>query len=228
MAIHRFSPVSFHKKHINMKKFIQNKFCAAVAVASLLAVSISCEEEGDSFDVSTTTYFPTFEFPEGSRVVITTGSPFTPNAVVKEGETELTPEIDNAVNVDVPGIYEVTYSAVNSDGYPGSASQEVNVYDPNIVPTDVRGNIVDVTNPTRTGVITLVPGTTNLFYATDMGFASVFPLYFQMNGDVMTVVPQPFPSAFGVSSVDASFDPVTRRFSVLINPQGFSYTFKYE
>jgi hypothetical protein len=197
-------------------------------MASLLVVLISCEPEGDSFGVSTATYFPTFEFPEGNSVVITTGSTFTPNALVKEGETELTPAVDNEVDVDVPGIYEVEYSAINSDGYPGSATQQVVVYNPDIVPTDVRGNIVDVNNATRTGVITLVPGTTNLFHATDMGFAGVFPLYFQMEGDELTVVPQPFPSSFGVTSVDASYDPVTQRFSVLVHPAEFAYTFKYQ
>lgn len=197
-------------------------------MASLLMISLSCEDEGDSFDVSTVTYFPTFEFPDGNSVVITTGSAFTPNAVVMEGENALTPTIDNDVDVEVPGIYEVAYSATNSDGYRGSATQQVIVYDPNIVPTDVTGNIVDVGNATRTGVITLVPGTTNLFHATDMGFAGAFPLYFQMDGDVMTVVPQPFPASFGVSSVDASYDPATQRFSVLIHPQEFAYTFKYQ
>ena len=211
-----------------MKKFIQNRFFAAVAVASLLAVCISCDDEGDSVGVSKVTYFPTFEFPDGSTVVITTGSSFSPSAVVKEGENELTPAISSDVDVAVPGIYEVEYSAINSDGYPGSATQQVFVYDPDIIPTDVTGNIVDVTNATRTGVITLVPGTTNIFHATDMGFAGVFPLYFQMDGDVMTVVPQPFAPAFGVESVDASYDPVTQRFSILIHPQEFAYTFKYQ
>lgn len=211
-----------------MKKYIQNRFYAAIAVASLLVACMSCDDEGDSFGISKTTQFPTFEFPQGNTVVITTGSSFSPDAVVKEGENALTPVISNDVDADVPGIYEVEYSAINSDGYPGSATQQVVVYDPNIIPTDVTGNIVDVNNATRTATITLVPGTTNIFHATDMGFAAVFPLYFQMNGDVMTVVPQPFPSAFGVESVDASYDPVTQRFSVLIHPQEFAYNFKYQ
>lgn len=211
-----------------MKKVILNKFFAAVIMIALCAVTVSCEQEGDSFDISTPTFFPTFEFPDGNRLVLTTGSSFTPSAVVTEGETELTPTIDNGVNVNVPGIYSVNYSAINSDGYPGSASQEVVVYNPAIVPTDVRGNIVDVTNASRTGVITLVPGTTNLFLASDFGFAGTFPVYFQMEGDDMTVIPQSFPSSFGVSSVEASYDPATKRFTVLILPQAFAYTFRYQ
>jgi hypothetical protein len=209
-----------------MKKFIHNKFSIAIAIVALSIISFACESEGDSVGVSTVTYFPSFELPDGESTVITVGEEFVPNAIVKEGDNQLTPAIENGVDSDVPGIYTVLYSAVNSDGYTGSATQEVIVYDPSIVPTDVTGNIVDVKNAARTGTITLVPGTTNLFLGSDMAFGAVFPLYFQMDGDEMTVIPQQFPAAFGVSSVDASYDPSTKRFSVLINPQGFAYTFQ--
>lgn len=208
-----------------MKKFINIKFWTAMVVASLSMISFACED-GDSVDISTTTFFPTFELVDGESVVIETGEGFVPDAIVTEGETELEPTIDSNVDDEVPGVYTVVYSAVNSDGYAGTASQQVIVYDPAIIPTDVTGNIVDVNNSSRKATITLVPGTTNIFYGSDMGFAGVFPLYFEMNGDVMTVVPQTF--ALGQSSVEASYDPVTKRFSVLIQPAGFAYTFKYE
>jgi len=209
-----------------MKKFIHTKFCFALGIVSLSMVSIACDPEGDSFGVSTITYFPSFELVEGESVVITVGEDFVPEAIVMEGENELTPDIDNTVDNDVPGIYNVLYSAVNSDGYTGSATQEVTVYDPDIIPTDVTGDIVDLNNSSRTGVITLVEGTTNIFLGSDMGFAGVFPLYFQMDGDEMTVIPQPFPPTFGVAEVEASYDPATKQFSVLILPQGFAYTFQ--
>jgi hypothetical protein len=208
-----------------MKKFIHNKLCMA-AMALLFAALTSCESEGDSIGISTLTKFPTFEFPNGTTSVITTGTTFTPSVVVKEGDKELTPVISTSLNVNVPGIYNVGYTAINSDGYPGTASQQVIVYNPAIIPTDVRGNIVDANNAARKGTITLVPGTTNLFLGSDMAFGGVFPLYFQMDGNTMTVIPQSF--VFGVTSVDATYNPVTKRFTVLVHPQEFAYTFKYE
>lgn len=211
-----------------MKKFIHNKCGIAIGVVLLSVISVACDPDGDSYGVSTITYFPSFELVDGENVVVEVGENFVPNAIVKEGESNLEPTIDSNVDSDVPGIYSVSYSAVNSDGYTGSASQEVVVYDPSIVPTDVSGDIVDVNNSARTGEISLVPGTTNIFYGSDMAFGGVFPLYFQMDGDELTVIPQQFPSAFGVSSVDASYNPVTKRFSVLINPQGFAYTFQLQ
>ncbi len=209
-----------------MKRYINNKINISAIVAALCFVAFSCAEDGDSVGISTVTYFPSFDLIDGDVVVITTGTEFTPNAVVKEGENELTPTINNPVDSNVPGIYEVVYSAENSDGYTGTTSQQVIVYDPAIVPTDVTGNIQDTGRPERKGVITLVPGTTNIFYGSDMGFGGVFPLYFQMDGDEMTVIPQSF--IFGVTEVIASYDPVTKQFSTEMLPQGFTYNFQYE
>lgn len=210
----------------NMKRYIYDKANMILAVTLVAMFSFSCDEDGDSVGVSTVTYFPSFELAAGDNVVIETGDDFSPDATVTEGETQLTPDISNGVDNTTPGIYTVSYSAENSDGYSGSKSQSVVVYDPAIIPTDVTGNIADIGRPERKGVITLVEGTTNIFHGTDMAFGGVFPLYFQMDGDVMTVISQPF--IFGVTSVDASYDPATRQYSITVQPQGFAYNFQYE
>lgn len=199
---------------------IKNIFLVAVTLFLL-----SCEKEGDSYNISQETIFPSFEYERVVPLVI--GEAYTPGAEVKEGETVLEYDISGTFDNTTPGIYPITYSAVNSDGYPSSVTQIVAVYDPAIIPTDVSGNIVDLNNASRTATISLVEGTTNIFFGSDMGFGGVFPLYFQMNGDVASVVNQEFPPAFGVESVDLSYDPIARTFSVLINPQGFAYTFGY-
>lgn len=209
-----------------MKRTIYSKINVGVTTVALAFALSSCDAEGDSVGVSTVTYFPSFELPDGANVVIETGEAFTPNATVTEGEALLTPEISNGVDNQNPGVYLVTYTAENSDGYSGTATQRVIVFDPTIVPTDVSGNIADTGRPERKGVISLVPGTTNIFFCTDMAYSGAFPLYFQMDGDVMTVIPQPF--LFGVETVDASYDPVTRQFSITVHPDGFAYTFQYE
>lgn len=207
-----------------MKKFIHTKFWIAISIVSLSIVSTACDPEGDSYGVSTVTYFPSFELVDGETVVVELGDEFVPNAIVKEGENQLEPTIDSNVDTDEPGIYNVNYSAVNSDGYAGVKTQKVVVYDPSIVATDVTGDIVDVNNANRTGTITLVPGTTNIFLGSDMAFLGVFPLYFQMDGDVMTVIPQTF--AQGQTGAVVSYDPGTKRFTVKVIPAGFTYTFQ--
>src|SRR5687768_6808896 len=113
-----------------MKKFIHNKFNIAVSIVALSIISFACESDGDSVGISKVTYFPSFELVAGENVVVEVGDEFEPNAIVKEGETQLEPSIDSNVDTDEPGVYTVNYSAVNSDGYAGSATQEVIVFDP--------------------------------------------------------------------------------------------------
>ncbi|NJK84708.1 MAG: DUF5011 domain-containing protein [Bacteroidales bacterium] len=156
----------------------------------LLFTLFSCEKEGDSYDISEETIFPDIEYEQS--VVIQTGETFTPEATAKEGETVLDYTVTGSVDNTTPGVYTIIYSAENSDGYEKTSEQTVVVYDPSIVGTDVSGSIQDANNNSRKGAISLVEGTTNIFYGSDMGFAGVFPLYFQMNGDVATVVPQSF------------------------------------
>ena len=47
-----------------------------------------------------------------------------------------------------------------------------------------------------------------------------------MDGDNMVVIPQTL--AFSATEVIASYDPVEKTFSVLIQPYGFGYDFEYE
>lgn len=187
----------------------------------LFGILISCSEEAPV--ESKVTNYAIFNFPE--IIAVAKGSTYTPTGTATEGGEEVTVDVSHSVNTNVVGVYEVIYEAENSDGFTASAVQTVVVHDPVIVGSDVTGCFYDTTRPARTGCITLVPGTTSIFYATDFGFGGIFPMYFQMNGDVISDIPQPY--LFGVSRVDLTYDPVTRRFTTLMNPQGFAYTFAY-
>jgi hypothetical protein len=192
-------------------------------IVCLLIVSLFSCKKGDSYDVSKITTFATFEYDP--LVVIPVGTPYTPEVVAKEGDNTITATITGSSDVNTVGVYNYTFSATNAEGYEGTALQTLVVYDPTLTGTDVSGNINDIGRPERTGVISLVEGTSNIFYCTDMGFGGVFPVYFQMIGDVMEVIPQPF--IFGVEEVQGTYDPINRTFSVLILPQGFAYNFEY-
>lgn len=200
-----------------MKKILLYSF-----LLTLFFGAVSCDKETE--DISTVTTYATIEFEH--IVVIKKGETFTPSAVAMEGETEVDVIIDGSVNGNVVGIYTIGYSAVNSDGFSASSDQLVVVYDPSIVPTDVTGTIMDKGRNERTGEITLVAGTTNIFHCTDFAFGGIFPMYFEMNGDIMTAIPQVF--AFGVTSVDAVYFPDTREYTITVNPQGFAYSFMYK
>lgn len=200
-----------------MKKILLYSF-----LLTLFFGAVSCDKETE--DISTVTTYATIEFED--VVVIKKGEAFTPSAVAMEGETEVDVIINGSADVNTVGVYTISYSAVNSDGFSASSNQLVIVYDPAIVPTDVVGTVMDKSKNERIGEITLIEGTTNIFYCTDFAFGGIFPIYFQMNGDVMTVIPQDF--LFGVISVDATYFPDTREYTITVNPQGFAYSFMYK
>lgn len=194
-----------------------------IIIGLLLGFLYSCED-GDSVDISSVTIFPVLEFEE--TVTVEVGEQFTPSATAKEGDTELEVGIDSNVDNTEIGVYSVNYSAKNTEGYSKVGTQTVVVHDPSIVGTDVSGVVMDKSTNSRTGVISLVEGTSNIYYCTDFAFAGVFPLYFMMDGDNMVVIAQEF--VFGVTSVDAVYNPSSREFSITVNPYGFSYNFQYQ
>lgn len=197
----------------------------SIYILALMAfvATVSCHKETTE-GLSLVTNYAVFEYE--ALVVVEVGNDYAPTANATENGQSIAVETSGNVDTNTVGIYGVTYSAINSDGFEASVFQTVVVHDPTIIGTDVSGSIWDKGNNSRTGVISLVQGTTSIFYATDFGFAGAFPMYFQMDGDVISEIPQAYP--FDVSGVDLTYDPVTREFTTLIHPQGFGYTFEYQ
>ncbi len=200
-----------------MKNILKSIMCIAVLFLS------SCDTESTG-DVSFVTNYAVFEYD--NLAVVALNGTFTPSAVATENGATL--EVTSGGNVDTStvGIYDVSYSATNSDGFAATVFQTVIVHDPSIVGSDIAGNIQDTTRNERTGIITLVPGTTSIFHCTDFGFGGNFPMYFQMDGDTISEIPQTYP--FSATSVALTYDPATRMFTTLIQPYGFDYTFEYQ
>jgi len=200
-----------------MKKILLYSF-----LLTLFFGATSCDKESE--DISTMTTYATIVFDK--LVVLEKGDAFTPSAVATEGETEVDVIISGSVDVNTVGVYVINYSAVNSDGFSAASAQTVVVYDPTITGTDVSGDIEDIGRPARKATISLIEGTTNIYFCTDFAFGGTFPMYFMMDGDNMVVIPQDF--VFGVTSVDATYDPAGKVFAITVNPQGFAYSFQYQ
>ncbi|MFI0428178.1 immunoglobulin-like domain-containing protein [Mariniflexile sp. HMF6888] len=200
-----------------MKNILKSLTCIMVLFLS------SCDTETTG-NVSSVTNYPVFEYNDFA--VIEKGSTFSGGATATEGGADLPVTVTSNLDVDNPGVYDVTYSAVNSDGFTANVNQTVVVYDPSIIASDVTGCYHDTGRPERVGCITLVEGTTNIFLASDFGFGGTFPVYFMMDGDTILEIPQTY--AFGQSSVALTYDPVDGIFTTDISPAGFSYTFQYD
>lgn len=89
------------------------------------------------------THYATFELngaDENNVTLVAVGSEFTdPGCVCMEGDTDITEKVVASGNVDVNtmGVYYVTYSAENVDGFASSATRTVVVYDPASTPRNI-------------------------------------------------------------------------------------------
>ncbi len=92
-------------------------------------------------DTSVITYYITFDMEGDETMLVPLGTAYVdPGVTAYEGETDVTSTmtVTGTVDSDEVGIYPVTYSAINKDGFPSSMTRTVVVYDP-AVTTDLSG-----------------------------------------------------------------------------------------
>lgn len=103
-----------------MRRYIWGLVAAVVALQGCEKL----ESEGVSFE----TQFVDIELNGDPYMSVVLGGEFVDEgAIAKEGEEEKPVTVSGNVNVNTVGVYEVRYSAVNRDGYPGSATRIVAV-----------------------------------------------------------------------------------------------------
>lgn len=101
---------------------------------TLLAVTLAfaCRKE-PSFDYaegtvgsSRITSFPVFNFSGPTALALLKGETYTePGVTAKEGESDLTVTTTGSVNTAQPGVYNLTYSATNKDGFSATTQRIV-------------------------------------------------------------------------------------------------------
>jgi hypothetical protein len=121
-----------------MKKLLLN--------ISIVAILVGCNNDLETEGISRVTYYPTFELEGGDLVVYEVGDPAysEPGIEVTEGgqPIDFETEGESAVDTSTPGFYEVRYSAVNKDGYAGTAVRTIVVLEPNLPEIgDIEGGI---------------------------------------------------------------------------------------
>jgi hypothetical protein len=89
------------------------------------------------------TYFPILALKGSSVVTIPTGGTYTEaGATAKEGSTDIPYTTSGSVDTNTPGVYTLTYTAVNKDGFSSSVRRTVAVYttDAGAAAHDLSGN----------------------------------------------------------------------------------------
>ncbi len=109
----------------------------------LLSVFVfsGCEKELDSEGITKKiTYFPIITMKGEQWNSVLVGQSFTdPGAEATEEGQKIELSVKGTVNTSVPGVYTITYSATNKDGYSAIKRRYVGVIDPAVADADMSG-----------------------------------------------------------------------------------------
>jgi hypothetical protein len=100
-------------------------------------------ENDHQVGISKITYYPIVAIKGDRLMIISQGSTFTdPGVVSTVNGQPVTPTITGSVNTAVPGVYGITYSATNTDGYAASDWRTVVVIGSDVAANDYSGTYI--------------------------------------------------------------------------------------
>jgi hypothetical protein len=117
---------------------MKKQYFNLIIILLLVAFVAACSK--DSEDVSRETAYPVLKIKGDQFMTIAKGSTFTdPGIDATIGGSPVQYQTEGTVNAATPGVYKLTYSAVNSDGYSAVVKRWVGVYESNIIGKDYSG-----------------------------------------------------------------------------------------
>lgn len=220
-----------------------------VLVFTLLTlVFTGCEDETTA-GFTRVTYYPILEMQGDPVIILDKGATFNdPGAVAELNGEDISDQIqvDSDLNANEPGIYHITYSAVNEDGFSVSSTRTIYVADP--TPSIISSGMHKVAEGTHrvntdNGAVTNYSGYSiillqvepGVFYTSDfmggyydqyVGYGSSYAMtgHFKLNADNSITVLNSFVAGWG-DSMDgmssSAVDPVTGKITYSISYAGF-------
>lgn len=114
-----------------------NKIKILILIALPILFFSACEKKVTTDDLSRVTYFANFTLEGDETIVLPCGTEFVEPGVSAEengNQVDVSTTIGSGtyfgaagIDANVADIYSISYSAINSDGFPGSASRSVYV-----------------------------------------------------------------------------------------------------
>ena len=211
------------------------KIISLFALAAFVLVGFSsCDYDGK--DDAYVTHYVSIDLKEGDTYLVAKGSTYTdPGYTATEGTEDVTSKVTVSGDVDANkmGIYNVTYSAVNKDGFSASVTRKVLVYDPEVTTnisgtykvtsTDGSQSVFDRYSVIGNSVTLtqLAPGLYSIsdywagLYAVTLGNGAAYA----GKDNSITGISSSNPWNFNMTSVTGSYDPATGKvkMDVIIN-----------
>jgi hypothetical protein len=206
-----------------MKKYI------AIFGLGILGLTFSSCQKEPSFNypdgktgISKITVYPILTLKGEKVMVLAKGTAFAdPGVTALEGTNPLTPVVTGAVDVNTAGVYTVTYTATNKDGFPATASRTVAVYDTqaDAIANDFSGSYVRSSNGEVAVWKKLAPGVYSVVNPGGAVGATLSVIVFNQTGTSIKIPQQNASDGTSTSSANESYSLATLSYSwVIINP----------
>lgn len=120
----------------------------------------------DRVGISRVTHFPVLTMGGQRYMATPVGTPFVdPGVTAKEGSNTIPVTVSGNVNYNTPGVYNLTYTAINKDSFPASLTRTVVVYstDAGAAAKDLSGNYARNTNGSVATWTKIAPGVYTVF-----------------------------------------------------------------
>ncbi len=158
----------------------------ALLLLAFVAMIVSCKKDSvinthDMVGISKVTYYANITLTGSSVMSVIKGSTFTdPGVKAEAGGTDVPVTTTGAVNTDEVGLYTLSYSATNTDGYSSSATRTVVVIPSAELPgVDLSGTYVAVPVGTTPGPAQITKVAEGVYFSTDIWTGgAVIPGYF--------------------------------------------------
>ena len=206
-----------------MKKFIP-LFYSLLAVLFVACNKDEIHNTEDQVGISRVIHFAVLQMSGPAYMSVVKGSTFTdPGVKAFEGSNEIPVTITGSVNTDETGLYILTYSATNTDGFSATTTRTVVVIAGNEMPdVDLSGKYDYVGSSTYTSTVTKVAEGT---YTTDNAWsgATVIPLVFvSLDGATISIPDQS--TAYGAASGTGTYNGGTGKlvYTISIPSQGLN------
>ena len=190
----------------------------------LALLTAGCDEETTD-NISEVTHFPEFEMSGEKYYFIDQGNSYEePGIKAFAGESQVEVETSGSVDETNPGVYTLTYSATNKDGYSKSVKRQVIVTGGDVTQNDLTGTYTG--GYYGDGQMTVTEIKDGLYQSTDIfGYGQPYPTQGKIvdlgNGKLVVLSTS---SAFGrVLRSEGTYTDT--KLSYLLGIEGYGYIF---
>jgi hypothetical protein len=192
-----------------MKKFIP-LFYSLLAVLFVACNKNEIHNTEDKVGISRVTHFPVLTLNGDRYMTIEVGGTFTdPGIIATEGGAAIPYTTDGSVNTGEIGVYDLTYTAVNKDGFPASLTRTVVIYstESSGAANDLSGTYVRTSNGAESTWTKIAPGVYTVFNPGGALGTNLTVVAFNQTGNTIHIPEQTIGDGSTMTSAQEVYSP---------------------